>query len=251
MHSNVVRRLLASARFRAALMYLPIGLLLIGTVILASYEIEHHIGAIEAWIANLGHWSVVAFIGFFVLTTSFLLPEAVLAIIAGALFGLLWGFAAVMAGNLIAATLQFILSQYLLRTYIQRAIAARPTLAAIQRTVNRDAYRLQVVLRLTPLNPATISYLLGAAGVRFSGFLLACLALTPHLFIEVYLGHAGKHIARMAGRHTRAVYLHDLTVIGGLVVTIIVIVFVSRTARKALMEAVSGTVTEPPTVAKK
>ena len=35
-----------------------------------------------------------------------------------------------------------------------------------------DEFHLQFLLRLTPLNPATLSYLLGAAGVRFWGFLI-------------------------------------------------------------------------------
>jgi hypothetical protein len=56
-----------------------------------------------------------------------------------------------------------------LRARIQRALAARTSLAAIQRDVRRDEFRLQVLLRPTPLNPATINYPLGAAGVRFSG----------------------------------------------------------------------------------
>ena len=100
---------------------------------------------------------------------------------------------------------------------------------------------MQVLLRLTPLNPAAISYLLGAAGVRFSGFLIACLALTPNLAIEVYFGHVGKHAARLAGSDARTAHLHALAIIGGLAVCVAVMVFVSRMARKALMQAVAET----------
>ncbi|MEJ2170137.1 MAG: hypothetical protein P8X90_31950 [Desulfobacterales bacterium] len=78
-------------------------------------------------------------------------------------------------------------------------LAARPALTAIQRAVGRDEFRLQLLLRLTPLNPAIISYRLGSAGVRFSSFLIACLALTPSLIIEVYFGHVGKHTVMLAG----------------------------------------------------
>jgi uncharacterized membrane protein YdjX (TVP38/TMEM64 family) len=117
----------------------------------------------------------------------------------------------------------------------------RPSLAAIQRTVIRDEFRLQVLLRLTPLNPAIISYLLGAAGVRFPGFLMACLALTPNLLIEIYFGHVGKHAAGLAGGDVRTAHLHDLAIIGGLAVCVAVMVFVSRMARKAVMQAVAET----------
>jgi uncharacterized membrane protein YdjX (TVP38/TMEM64 family) len=239
--SDRVRRFLARAYSRAALPYLAAGLLLIVAIVAGGREIEHHINAIESWITKLGPWGVLAFVGLFALATSALLPDTVLCIIAGALFGLGWGVAAVLAGSVLAAAIQFALAHQLLRARIQRTLAARPSLAAIQRAVSRDEFRLQALLRLTPLNPATISYLLGAAGVRFSGFLIACLALTPNLAIEVYFGHVGKHAARLAGSNARTAHLHDLAIIGGLAVCVAVLVLVSRMARKAVTEAVAET----------
>lgn len=236
-----VRRLLARAYSRAALPYLAMGLLLIVAIVVAGREVEHHINAIESWITRLGPWGVLAYIGLFVLTTSLLVPDTVLCIIAGAIFGLGWGVAAVVAGSVLAGTIQYILSHKLLRARIQRMLAARPSLAAIQRAVSRSEFRLQVLLRLTPLNPATINYLLGAAGVRFTGFLIACLALTPNLAIEVYFGYAGKQAAWLAGSKARTAHLHDLAMIGGLVVCVTVMVFVSRMARRAVMHAVAET----------
>lgn len=238
---NRVRRLMARAYSRAALPYLGVGLLLIVAVVVGGREIVHHINAIESWITALGPWGVLAFIGFFTLTTSFLLPDTVLCIIAGAIFGLGWGIAAVLAGSLLAGAIQFALSRKLLRARILRTLAAKPSLAAIQRAVSLDEFRLQVLLRLTPLNPATINYLLGAAGVRFSGFLIACLALTPNLAIEVYFGHVGKQAARLVGSDARTAHLHDLAIIGGLAVCVAVMVLVSKMARKAVMQAVAET----------
>jgi uncharacterized membrane protein YdjX (TVP38/TMEM64 family) len=238
---DLVQRFLARAYSRAAIPYLTVGLLLIVAIVGAGHEIEHHINAIESWITKLGPWGVFAFVGLFALATSFLLPDTVLCIIAGALFGLGWGVAAVLAGSVLAGAMQFALSHKLLRARIQRTLAARPSLAAIQRAVSRDEFRLQVLLRLTPLNPATISYLLGAASVRFSGFLIALLALTPNLVIEVYFGHVGKHVARLTGSDARTAHLHDLVIIGGLAVCIVVMVLVSRIAHKAVMQAVAET----------
>ncbi len=236
---NRVRWFLAHAHYRAALPYLAVGVLLILSIIVAGKEIDHHINALESWIANLGPWGIVAFVGLFVLGTSFLVPDTVLCLIAGVLFGAGWGVVAVVAGSLLAGALQFALSHYILRARIQRAIAARPSLAAIQQAVKRDELRLQVLLRLTPANPATINYLLGAAGVRFAEFLVASLALTFNLAIEVYFGHATKHVARMAGGDARIAHLHDLAIIGGIAMCAIVMVLVSRMARKAVMQAVA------------
>jgi uncharacterized membrane protein YdjX (TVP38/TMEM64 family) len=232
--------LLSAARSRTPLTYLAVGLLLLAAIVIAGQDIAHHVAALEAWIANLGPWGIVTFIGLFVAATTLLLPESLLSIMAGALFGLVTGLATVVAANLLAAALQYALSRRLLRARVQRSVDARPSLAAIQRTVSHNELRLQALLRLTPLNPALVSYLLGAAGVRFAGYMLACLAFTPHLLIEVYFGYAGRHVARMAGRGTRVVYLHDFVVLGGLAITVIVTVVVTRLAHKAVMEAVSA-----------
>ncbi|MBU0910756.1 MAG: VTT domain-containing protein [Proteobacteria bacterium] len=239
--SGRVRRFLTQTYARAALPYLAVGLLLIIAIVGGSHELEHHINAIESWITKLGPWGVLAFVGLFTLATSLLVPDTVLCIIAGALFGLQWGAAAVLAGSVLAGTMQFALSHKLLQAWIQRTLAAKPSLAAIQRAVRRDEFRLQVLLRLTPLNPATVSYLLGAAGVRFPGFLIALLALTPNLIIEVYFGHVGKHAARLVVNTSRTADLHDLAIIGGLAVCIVMMLFVSRMAHKAVMQAVTDT----------
>jgi uncharacterized membrane protein YdjX (TVP38/TMEM64 family) len=113
-----------------------VGLLLIIAIVSGGREIEHHINAIESGITKLGSWGVLPFLGLFVLLTSFLLPNTMLCIIAGALFGMGWGVAAVLVGAMLAAALQFALSHKLLRARIQRALADRPSLAAIQRAVS-------------------------------------------------------------------------------------------------------------------
>jgi len=87
---NRVQRFLARAHSRAAMPYLAIGLLMLIAIVVAGRDIDHHINAIESWINNLGPMGVLAFVGLFVLATSFLLPDTVLCIIAGALFGLGW-----------------------------------------------------------------------------------------------------------------------------------------------------------------
>lgn len=231
----------------ALLPYAVMGAMLVVAVVIIGREIDHHLEAIEAWLAAISPWGAVVFIGLFVVLTSLFVPDTVLAIIAGVLFGLGGGTIAVVVGALAASLLQHALSRHLLRGRVERALSARPSLLAIQRAVRRQELRLQVLLRLTPLNPAATSYLLGAAGVRRSGFLIACLALIPNLFMEVYFGHTGRHLAGLAGRDERTVLTQDAVIVGGLLLCIIVMVIVARLARRAVEEAVSAAgVDEPP-----
>jgi uncharacterized membrane protein YdjX (TVP38/TMEM64 family) len=239
-----IGRLLSAASRRDILTYVGAALLLAIAIVLAGDEIKLHVGAIESWIASLGPWGIVVFIALYVAATTLLFPESVLSMAAGALFGLWWGLAVAAVSALLAATLQYALARQLLRARVERALAARPSLAAIERAVSRQEFRLQALLRLTPLNPATISYLLGAAGVRFGGFMVACLGIAPHLLLEVYFGYAGRHVAHMAGRDAQAVYVQDVVIVGGLLVAMVVLFLISRIAYKAVLELVEQT--EPP-----
>jgi uncharacterized membrane protein YdjX (TVP38/TMEM64 family) len=238
-NAEALRRFLRLERLRELYPTLVIVILLCLAIVVVGREVDHHLHAIEAWVAALGPWRVVVFVAFFVVATSMIVPETVLCLLAGALFGPAWGVGAVMIGSVIACALQYWISRRFLRERITRVLASKPYLAAIRRAVLHDELRLQFLLRLAPLNPATISYLLGATGVRFRGFMAACTALTPHLILEVYLGHAGKHVVQIAGSDRRADHLHELSILGSGVLCLVVLVIVSRAARKALMEAVT------------
>lgn len=229
---------MARAWTREMIPFLVVGVLLVIGIVLGGGMIARHISEIEGWITGLGTWGSIVFVGLFAVITSFLVPDSLLCIAAGAMFGIEGGILAVTAGTFLAAAIQFALARGFLHERIQRTLASRPSLAAIQRAVRRDELRLQFLLRLTPLNPATVSYLLGAAGVRFTGFLIACLASIPAHFVEVYFGHVGKHVANMAGGD-RAAHFHDLVVVlVGFVLCITVMVMISKIARKAVMQAV-------------
>jgi len=119
-------------------------------------------------------------------------------------------------------------------------VASNPNLVSIQRAVSQQEFRLQLLLRLTPISPVMISYLLGASGVRFFGFLVACTGLLPTFFLEVYFGYASKHIARMASRNELTIVMHDVLVIGGFISLVIVMVLVSRIAWQAVEAAKSS-----------
>lgn len=233
-----LRRLLKRAARREALPYLVIALVFLIAFLALGHELEIHLSSIEAWIAGLGPWALAAFVILFVLTTTVLIPDTILCIIAGALFGLGWGSFAIICGSLIANPIQFSMAQFFLRAPIEKKIKERPALASIQQAVMHDEFRLQLLLRLTPLNPATMNYVLGAGGVKFTGFLIASMAQIPNLIIEVYFGHAGKHIASIAGGGKQSNMAQDLVMAGGVVVCIIVMILVSRIAQKALSQAI-------------
>ncbi|MEZ5460953.1 TVP38/TMEM64 family protein [Dokdonella sp.] len=214
-------------------------MLLIAAVVFIGHEAWLHLQAFQGWIAGLGPWGRLAFVGLFVVGTSLLVPESVFGFAAGVLFGLAWGMAIMLFANLLAAAIQYGLARRILHTPIQRWLESRPLLRSIQRAVIGHELRLQVLLRLTPLSPAPISYLLGAAGVRFSGFMLASLVLMSHVIVEVYLGHAGKQLVAHGFNNAEHGWQHALLVYGGTAMGILAIVLVSKIAHRAVLKAIA------------
>ena len=118
-------RLFNRARFRTILLYVIVSLLFVAAIAIVDDDLVRHIAAIETWLGRLGPWGLVAFAVLFVIATSILIPETALSIMAGALFGLTWGLVAAVAGTLLAASLQYALSRWLLRSSIERTLESR------------------------------------------------------------------------------------------------------------------------------
>jgi len=199
----------------------------------------HHLPAFEDWVASHGFTGMVVFVVALVVCTSLFVPDTIFAVAAGVLFGLVWGTLVVIVGSVLIARLNFALSRHSLRTRVRRWLEASPKPAAINRAVAREGLRLQFLLRLTPIHPVTVSYVLGATQTRFSTFLAATVSLIPALFVEVYFGYAAKHLAKAAGQVSEHFTLHTAFTIGGLVLCAAVLGYVVRLARRALTGVVS------------
>jgi uncharacterized membrane protein YdjX (TVP38/TMEM64 family) len=213
---------------------------LVAGIIFLGDEIDRHIDGFEAWIVGLGPWASAAFALLYAVLGSIFVPDILLGIVAGASFGLARGLAVVAAGSVGGAALQYALSRRLLKPAVDSFLVSRPALAAVQAAVRQQEFKLQLLIRLTPLNRALTSYVLGATGVGFGRFLVACVALLPSLCLEVYVGYAGKHLARMTTQPGHPVALHDTLLIAGLVMAIAAMLVVSRTARRAFEVAAAA-----------
>jgi uncharacterized membrane protein YdjX (TVP38/TMEM64 family) len=133
-----------------------------------------HLDHLEAAIAGLGPWALAVFMVLYAVLGSLFVPDLLLGIVAGASFGFTRGVAVAAAGTLGGASLQYALSRRLLKRAIDRFVLSRPALAAIQLAARRQELRLQLLIRLTLLNRALTSYMLGAVGVGFGRFATAC-----------------------------------------------------------------------------
>jgi len=211
---------------------LLIGSCLLAVVVWFGRHAVEDIEAVETWIAGHGVWGWVAFVGMVVLFTSMFVPDILLAVVAGSVFGIGWGTVLTFVGVVLTAVLNFLIARTLLRSRIEKMLEKHPKLRAIQRAAKNEGLRLQLLLRLAPLNAVSVSYVLGASGVRFSTFLLA----TVVVFVEVYFGYLANHVTTVAGNVNEHSTLHTVVTVVGFVVCVVLMIYIARVASRAIAE---------------
>lgn len=223
-------------RERAAVL-LPYVMSAIGIAVIAYFAgeaVHRHLRDFDQWIESLGPRALFVFILLYAVLSTVFVPDLLLGIAAGASFGFTHGVVVVLIGSLLGSMAQFGLAHRLLKQPIERLVANRPAMANILRAIKHEELKLQLLIRLTPLNRAFTSYMLGAVGVDFNRFMVACIALLPSLAMEVYTGVAGKHFAAMTGRTSHQIAMHDIVMVISLLTALAVIASISRIAKRAL-----------------
>lgn len=213
------------------------GLLLLTVMVWAGRHFGHHIPAIEQWISGQGALGYITFIVIAMVFTSLLVPDTVFAVAAGVIFGLARGSVLMVVTCLLTAAFNFSITRYFLREKGRRWLDKNPSLRAIEEAVSREGFRIQFLLRLTPINPVTVSYLLGVTNTRIGVFLAANLGLIPCLLVEVYFGYVAKHAAKVAGKVAGHSELHLIVNLCGLACCAALLIYITRLARRALAES--------------
>ncbi|MEX0655130.1 MAG: TVP38/TMEM64 family protein [Phycisphaeraceae bacterium] len=187
------------------------------------------------WLAAAGIWGPVAFILLYILFTVLMLPGSILTILAGALFGLLWGTVAVSIGSTLGVAAAFLIARYLARDAVARKVQSFPRFAAIDRAVAGGGWKIVALLRLSPAVPFNLqNYLYGLTAIGFWPAVLASwAAMLPGTFLYVYLGRA-VGLALLQPRELTPVEWAFFGV--GLALTVVVTVYVTRLARRAIQQ---------------
>ncbi len=210
-------------------------------LVVLAWLVRTHYHHVEVWLGGLGHWAPAAFILVHAVLVPLGFPVSVLGVLAGATFGWLAATGLLLAAALLAASLMYLLGRTLLAGPARRAIARRPRLIRLAAMVDRDTLRLMVLLRLSPLHFALVSYLLGAGRVPYAAYVATTLLVLPSAAFQAYVGHA----ARVVGQEvaiTGAVATGRLVYLGaGLLATAALAIVLGRMARRAL-EADTGNV---------
>jgi uncharacterized membrane protein YdjX (TVP38/TMEM64 family) len=218
--------------------WLWIGLgLLVATLCALSLvlPVGHWVASFQHWILGLGWWGVGIFALLFIATTLVLAPDWPLSIAAGFVYGL-WAFPVVIVAATVAASLSFLAARYLLRGRVRGFLEGRPKLAAIDKAVAEEGWKIVALLRLSPLVPFNLqNYVFGVTAVPFAHYVIATgIGIMPASAVYIYLGALGsaaKHGAGAGGPWKWALFAL------GLLATAAAAFLVARKAKAKLDEA--------------
>lgn len=193
--------------------------------------------ASQLWIKSLGFIGPLVFVLLYVITTILFIPGSALTLAAGAIFGLWIGVVTVIAGSNLGALAAFLLARTKLREKVQLWAQSNPKFSALDRAIGANGFKMVLLTRLSPAFPFTLlNYFLGLTSVRTAPYVLAnFLGMLPATFLYVYLGSlAGDTLTVTSNQGTNKFQL--ALKIMGLIATVLVVVFVTRIARKAIKE---------------
>ncbi len=155
---------------------------------------------ISAYVTAHRPFSMLLFFLLYILVTGLSLPGAlVMTLIAGALFGLLWGTILVSFASSLGASMAFIISRTLLHDFVQQRYSKR--LKIINEGVKKDGAYYLFTLRLIPLFPFfIINVVMALTPIRLATFYLVSQAgMLPGTLVYVNAGTQLSQIESLSG----------------------------------------------------
>ena len=217
-----------------------VALILAAGFAIAVLPVQATAFALVEWLRGAGVLGAMVFVLAYVAAALLLLPGSVLTAGAGFAYGPAVGLLVVSPASVLASTAAFLLGRTLARGWVARRIARDPRFAAVDRAIGQSGFRVVLLLRLSPIFPYSLTnYALGLTRVRLRDFVLASwIGMLPGTLLFVYLGslvttasQVAKGAAVSAGPWRQVVYW------AGLAATVLVVVVVTRIARRGLREA--------------
>ena len=196
----------------------------------------------ESWLTplkNLGNTSIPIFLlATMLLAGLSLIPTHAASLVAGMLYGALWGPAYAIGAIMLASLLSFFVTARLVGDRAMNSLCQRPKAFEIYRELlKHDRFRsifIIALVRLSPIMPfAGTNVLLAAAKVRLFEFVIGSLiGLTPRIVIVAIAGAGLTSLDLKASSH------QGLFVVG-ILATIAAIIILGSVAKKVLKRVVN------------
>ncbi|MGH8982449.1 MAG: TVP38/TMEM64 family protein [Acidimicrobiia bacterium] len=172
----------------------------------------------------------------YVVSTVALLPGSILTLAAGFAYGPVWGLALASPASVTGATCAFLLGRTVLRGWAQRQVERSPRVRAIDAAVEREGFKLVLLLRLSPVFPFNLlNYALSLTRLTLGQYVLAsAIGMLPGTALYVYLGSLAPAAAELSSVSHGGSATRTALYVVGLLATVAVVVIATRAARRTL-----------------
>lgn len=193
------------------------------------------------WINGLGGLGGIAFIGIYVIATVAFLPGSILTLGAGVIFGVILGSLYVFIGATLGATAAFLVGRYLARDWVIKKISDNKKFAAIDKAVGKEGLKIVLLTRLSPIFPFNLlNYALGITAVPLKDYFLGSVGMIPGTIMYVYIGSLAGNLAFIGSESKLDNMIVDWVIkIIGLIATIVMTIYITKIAKKALEDEIS------------
>ncbi len=211
--------------------------------------LQDHLPGFMEWVREQGLWGAVLVGLGYALATVLMIPGSLVTLLIGAIYGPWLGTALVSPASVLGATLAFLLGRTVFRPSMEAKMANSPRFTALQGAMEQQGFKILTLVRLSPIFPFTlVNYAFGLTRVSLGAYILGSfLGMLPGTLMYVYLGSAVGDVASLASEglgDTDTGWQGQALQWGGLAATLIVTIFITRVAKKALSEVAPEAVQE-------
>lgn len=244
-------------------------LVVIGAIIAASFllPLEPYYNIVLEWVDSLGFIrGSTVFVLFYIICVLFFLPGVLLTIFAGYQHGILLGTLLSCIGGTLGAMAAFYLGKLLLAGKVRKWADDAPFLKKLVNVMDRknEGWKVVLLLRLSPLTPySLLNYILSITKIStFKYVVSTTVGMIPGTAMYCYLGTTAKNIKDVilnpveepssSPKTPTSINVDSKTkmwiMIGGLIVTLIIVValtfYIKRVLDKAAEEGEEEVVNE-------
>lgn len=194
----------------------------------------HNFPRMRLFVESLGPWAPLAFLAIYLVLAPCFFPLSILDLSCGAMFGVTRGFEILTVASGLAALEMYVGSRWLFAKRVGRFIEARPKLHRFYALAGLKDWKILALLRLSPTNFAVVNYVLGAARVSFTRYMVTWLILVPKALLHASIGHALYRLGETAPTTGAVAKSETLVLVLGLVSILLLVAILSRRMRRAL-----------------
>lgn len=218
------------------------GLLLVSIVVFVLsrfFPVIDWIAAAQQKVMHLGAWSALCYPFLYASCNVLLLPGGVLSIGGGFFFGLWWGFAIVLVGNVLGAAISFWISRAIGQRWLAKRLRRNQTFGALEPAIEREGWKIILLSQLHPLFPTSLlNYLYGLTRIRFRTCMLwVAIGQAPGLFLYAYLGTLGQLGLNLVRGRSHPRLIEYFIWLGGFASAAVVLMLLGRIALRLLRQA--------------